>query len=151
VTDSELHDRSGSTSGEPAGASVGAPARRWEPRADGTALGVDLVVVLAFVLLGRTSHREESAVAGTLATAWPFLAGAAVGWVVVVLARRGRRAWPGRSLAAGGVVLAGTVVVGMSLRRVAGGGTPPSFLLVATSFLALFLLGWRAAVRWRRS
>ena len=147
VTDSELHKGSATAPGEP----VRTPVRPWDSRPDGTALGVDLLVVLAFVVLGRTSHREGSAVAGTAATAWPFLAGAAVGWAVVVLARRGGRPWPGRSLAAGGVVLASTVVVGMSLRRVAGGGTPPSFLLVATSFLALFLLGWRAAARWRRS
>ena len=32
----------------------------------------------------------------------------------------------------------------MALRRLAGGGTPLSFVLVATTFLVLFLLGWRA-------
>jgi hypothetical protein len=32
----------------------------------------------------------------------------------------------------------------MPLRRVAGGGTPLSFVLVATTFLVLFLVGWRA-------
>jgi hypothetical protein len=119
-------------------------------RADAAALGLDAASVLIFVLLGRGSHREGTLLAGTLATAWPFLAGASLGWVAVLLLRRsGGRPWLGGSLAAGGSVLAGTVIGGMALRRVAGGGTPISFVIVATSFLALFLLGWRAAVKWR--
>ena len=107
-----------------------------------TALLADLLAVVAFVLLGRRSHEEGSAVAGTVATAWPFLAGAAVGEVVALAARRAPE-----SLAAGAVVAAGAVAVGMPLRRLAGGGTPVSFVVVATTFLALFLLGWRLAAR----
>ena len=97
----------------------------------------DLVAVLAFVLLGRRSHDEGSALAGTVATAWPFVAGAAVGELAAVRL-------PARSLAAGAVVAAGAVAVGMPLRRLAGAGTPLSFVLVATTFLLVFLLGWRA-------
>jgi peptidoglycan/LPS O-acetylase OafA/YrhL len=97
----------------------------------------DLVAVLVFVLLGRRSHDEGPALAGTVATAWPFVAGAAVGELAAVRL-------PVRSLAAGAVVAAGAVAVGMPLRRLAGGGTPLSFVLVATTFLVLFLLGWRA-------
>lgn len=105
--------------------------------------------VVIFVLLGRNAHDEGSAVVGTLATAWPFLAGAGVGWLAVVVARARGAVLPGTGTAAGIVVLAGTVVAGMVLRRsLAGGGTPPSFLAVATCFLALFLLGWRFAARW---
>jgi hypothetical protein len=105
------------------------------------ALAADLLAVVVFVLLGRRSHDEGSAVAGTVATAWPFVTGALVGEGVVVLTRR-----PPDSLAAGAVVTAGTVLIGMGLRRLAGGGTPVSFVVVATTFLTLFLLGWRLAV-----
>ncbi|HYJ74646.1 MAG TPA: DUF3054 domain-containing protein [Kineosporiaceae bacterium] len=106
------------------------------------ALAADLLAVVVFVLLGRRSHDEGSAVAGTVATAWPFVTGALVGEGGVVLT--GRRP---DSLAAGAVVTAGAVVVGMGLRRLAGGGTPVSFVVVATTFLAVFLLGWRLAAR----
>ena len=45
-----------------------------------------------------------------------------------------------------------TLVVGMALRRtVFGRGTAIAFVIVATLFLALFLVGWRAAARWARS
>ena len=106
--------------------------------------------IVVFVLLGRTSHNEGSALTGTVATVWPFLVGGALGWLVILVARRRGAALPGRGTAAGGIVLVCTVVAGMALRRsLAGGGTPVSFVLVASSFLALFLLGWRwAARRW---
>jgi Protein of unknown function (DUF3054) len=103
---------------------------------------VDLLAVLAFVVLGRRSHDEGSALAGTVATAWPFVTGAAVGELLVAGTRR-----PPQSLSAGAVVTAGTVAVGMGLRRLAGGGTPVSFVVVATSFVALLLLGWRLGAR----
>jgi len=51
------------------------------------------------------------------------------------------------SVRAGGVVLASTVVLGMLWRHtIAGDGTPAAFVLVATAFLALSLLGWRLVV-----
>jgi len=117
---------------------------------DVVSLVADLVAVAVFVALGRASHREGGVLVGYLATVWPFVAGAVVGAVAVRVARAGGRPLPPRSLRAGAVVLAATVVVGMTLRRLCtDGGTPVSFLLVATSFLALFLLGWRwAARRW---
>ena len=105
----------------------------------------DLVAVLVFVLVGRRSHDEGSAIAGTVATAWPFVAGAAVGELAAIRL-------PVRSLGAGAVVAAGAVLVGMPLRRLAGGGTPWAFVLVATASLVVFLVGWRvvAAVVERR-
>jgi hypothetical protein len=102
----------------------------------------DLLAVVVFVLLGRRSHDEGSAVAGTVAIAWPFVTGALVGEGVVLLTRT--RA---ESVAAGAVVTAGTVLIGMGLRRLAGGGTPVSFVVVATTFLAVFILGWRLGAR----
>lgn len=38
---------------------------------------------------------------------------------------------------------ASALVVGMLLRTVTGQGTAPSFMLVAATVLAVFLLGWR--------
>jgi hypothetical protein len=111
----------------------------------------DVAAVLLFVVLGRRSHDEGSAVVGTLATAWPFVVGLGLGWAAragVVRGQDGSR-WAGTSLRTGVVVLAGAVVGGMALRRLTGGGTPVSFVLVASSFLAMFLLGWRASVAWR--
>ena len=111
--------------------------RRFAP-----ALAADLLAVLVFVLVGRRSHDEGSALAATVATAWPFVTGTAVGELVVILVRR-----PPESLAAGGIVTAGAVAVGMGLRRLAGGGTPVTFVVVATTFLALLMIGWRLGAR----
>lgn len=102
------------------------------------ALVLDLGSVLVFVLLGRRAHDSGSILLGTLATAWPFLAGAAAGWLVV----RGRRLDPS-GLAAGAMVAVATIALGMTLRHLAGGGVQPSFVAVASAFVALFLLGWR--------
>jgi len=123
------------------------PASAVRPVSDPLAMAADAAAVLLFVVIGRGSHDEGSALAGTLNTAWPFLAGAALGWAALAVARRSRD-WPGRSLPAGALVWAGAVAGGMALRHLAGGGTPWSFVLVGGSFLGLFLLGWRAAVRW---
>ncbi|GAA1901462.1 DUF3054 domain-containing protein [Lapillicoccus jejuensis] len=100
---------------------------------------LDVVVVLVFAAVGRASHGEQDAVTGVLAVAWPFLAGAAVGWAVARL--RGR--WPLDVRCDGVLVWASTLVLGMLLRVVSGAGTAPSFVVVAGLFLALTLLGWR--------
>lgn len=104
---------------------------------------LDVAAVLLFVLLGRRAHDEGSFLAGTASVAWPFLAGAAAGWLLLLAIRRP----PPGSPAGGLVVLATTVPVGMTLRHLAGGGVQPSFVVVATTFLALFLLGHRLAAR----
>lgn len=43
---------------------------------------VDIVLVLAFSAFGRRSHDEGLDLTGVLTTAWPFLAGLALGWIV---------------------------------------------------------------------
>jgi hypothetical protein len=87
-----------------------------------TWLAVDLLALLVFATIGRRSHAEGITVAGVLSTAWPFAVGAVVGWLVVRAWRRPVAVWP------------------------VGEGTPVDFVAVATAFLALFLLGWRAVV-----
>ncbi len=103
---------------------------------------LDIGCVLAFVIIGRASHTKGESLAGIASTAWPFLTGLAAGWAAT-------RAWrnPLTLVPAGLGAWLGTVVIGMLLRVVSGQGTAFAFICVALAFLALFLLGWRAA--WR--
>jgi hypothetical protein len=108
---------------------------------------LDVCWVLAFVAIGRASHDHGESAAGLASTAWPFLTGLAVGWLVT-------RAWrrPAAIVPAGLGAWLGTVAIGMILRVVAGQGAALAFIAVALAFLALFLLGWRAAIAaWSRS
>ena len=106
------------------------------------ALLTDLVAVRVFVLIGRRSHDEGSALVGTVATAWPFVAGALVGEAVAAAVRQDPR-----ELRSGAIVVAGCLLVGLPLRRLAGDGTPVSFVVVTTTVLTVFVIGWRVALR----
>lgn len=108
---------------------------------------LDVLSVLVFVAIGRASHQEGDALLGLATTAWPFLGGLLVGWVAV----RGWRA-PRALLPTGVAAWVATVVGGMLLRVASGQGTAVPFIVVATVFLGLFLLGWRglAALARRR-
>ena len=130
----------------------------WTVRTLGAVLA-DAVSVVVFVAIGRDAHHHVVGVAGIASTAWPFLAGVAVGWaavavvaVVAVVADRRRRRLG--LVSAGRVVWPGTGAVGMVLRVMAGQGTEAAFIAVALAFVGLFLLGWRlaalVAVRVRR-
>ena len=101
------------------------------------AVAADAVALVVFTAIGRNNHQTSS---NPLTIALPFLIGAAVGWIIA----RGWRA--PFSLATGIHVWWATVVVGMLLRwRVWERGVQTSFVIVATLFTGLFLLGWRAA------
>ena len=106
------------------------------------AVVLDCCCVLVFVVIGRASHAKGESLAGIASTAWPFLAGLAVGWLAARTWRRPFALWPG-----GVGAWLGTVAVGMVLRVVAGQGTAFAFIVVALVFLGLFLLGWRALAR----
>ncbi|GAB3311071.1 hypothetical protein GCM10027298_34760 [Epidermidibacterium keratini] len=111
---------------------------------------IDAVVILVFAATGRSSHSEGLSAGGVLQTAWPFLVGAAVGWLIAYAVRRRAP----RTLPDGILVWASTLVVGMILRQLSGSGTAVSFVIVAAIVLALLLVGWRAVavlVRRRRS
>lgn len=105
------------------------------------ALAVDVVCVVVFCTIGRRSHAEGLTVAGIVETAWPFLAGTGVGWL---LSRAWRR--PVALAPTGVAVWVITVVVGMLLRKASGQGTAAAFIVVASVTTAALLLGWRAAV-----
>jgi hypothetical protein len=98
----------------------------------------DVILVLAFVLIGRVSHKEDLSLLGILTTLWPFLVGLVVGHLVM-------RAWrfPFRIVWTGIGIWIATVVVGMLLRLASGQGVELSFVLVATVVLGIFLLCWR--------
>lgn len=102
---------------------------------------VDLVLVLVFAAIGRASHDEGLDLAGLVTTAWPFVAGWLVGWVLVLLVPAARTRPYG--LPAGVLVWLPTVVVGMLLRVASDAGVQTSFVVVATIVLGVFLLGWR--------
>lgn len=103
-------------------------------------LAVDVIGVLVFCAVGRRSHDEGLNITGIAVTAWPFLTGTVVGWLV-------SRAWrrPTAVAPTGVVVWLSTVVVGMLLRKATSAGVAASFVVVATTVTALFLLGWRVA------
>jgi hypothetical protein len=110
--------------------------------APGAALAFDVVAILVFAAVGRRSHAEGLAVLGVLRTAWPFLVGVAVGWLLA-------RAWraPSALLPSGAAVWLAALVVGMLLRVATGAGTAASFVVVAAVSLGVLLLGWRLVAR----
>jgi hypothetical protein len=101
------------------------------------ALAADVICILVFAIVGRSSHDESTDLAGVLLTAWPFL----VGYLVGLLASRGWRGPLTRTVAA--ILWASTVAVGMLLRVLTGAGVQLSFVVVATLVLGAMLLGWR--------
>ncbi len=103
---------------------------------------VDVVAVVVFCAVGRRSHDEGLSLGGVATTAWPFLAGTAVGWLA-------SRAWrrPTAVVPTGVIVWLSTVVVGMLLRKATSAGVAASFVVVAASVTAVLLLGWRAVAR----
>ncbi len=104
------------------------------------ALLADIVCVLVFCTIGRRSHAEGLTVSGIAQTAWPFLVGAGVGWLLIGGWRR-----PFTVVPTGVAVWLSTVVVGMLLRKATSAGVSTSFVVVASLATAVLLLGWRGA------
>jgi hypothetical protein len=100
----------------------------------------DVICVLAFVVIGRANHHAGESLAGVAGTAWPFLAGLAIGELATLSWRR-----PFALVPTGVGVWVATVAVGQALRVAAGQGTEMVFIAVSAAFLGLFLLGWRVA------
>ena len=114
------------------------PARRLTPGLVGGAAALDAVLVIVFAAIGRGSHAREATLAGLCETAWPFLAGLGVIWVLSFAWRR-----PLAPLRTGVPVWIGTVALGFGFRALAGQGTAFAFVIVATLTLCLLLVGWR--------
>lgn len=109
------------------------------------AAAIDVVAVVLFVVIGRASHHHGESVEGVASTAWPFAVGLGAGWGLLAAAGRFRAFRPASpaSLPAGGAVCVATVAIGMALRVVAGQGTAPAFIAVATGFLGAAMLSGR--------
>ncbi|MGI8817014.1 MAG: DUF3054 domain-containing protein [Pseudonocardia sp.] len=105
------------------------------------ALGADLVGVLVFAAIGRSSHVEGLDILGVAGTAAPFLGGLLVGWAVGQVWRAPAR------LLAGLWAVGGAAIVGLALRGAVTGRLPWTFVLVASVSLAVLVLGWRLIVR----
>jgi len=106
------------------------------------ALIIDLLFIVLFVGIGRSAHEHGITVAGMASTLWPFVAALAVGWLFTLQRQRS-----GESPLDGVVIVLITVSLGMVLRVVSGQGTALAFIIVALSFLTLFLVGWRLVAR----
>jgi hypothetical protein len=102
------------------------------------ALVADIACVVVFCTIGRRSHAEGLTLTGIAETAWPFLSGTLVGWLLA-------RAWrtPVAVVPTGLVIWVSTIVVGMLLRKASSQGVAASFIVVASLVTALLLLGWR--------
>lgn len=113
------------------------------------AAAADAVLILVFAAVGRDAHQRGDIITGVLLTAWPFLAGAALGWFVA-------RVWrdPLSVRSAGLAVWLGSVAGGMALRALTGQTVVLPFVVVALLSLGLLLVGYRlllACARRRRS
>ena len=107
---------------------------------------LDLLMVVLFAAIGRRSHEEATALSGLVHTAWPFVVGAAIGWVVTFALYRNK--FDAFLIVPTGIVVwVMTVALGMILRALTGQGTAGSFIIVATISTAVLLLGWRALAR----
>lgn len=110
----------------------------------------DALLILAFAAIGRDAHARGDIITGVFATAWPFLAGAAIAWLAARVWRAPLALWP-----EGVAVWIGAVTGGMLLRAATGQSVVLPFVMVALISLAVFLLGYRGIIalgrRFRRS
>ncbi|MGL5405515.1 MAG: DUF3054 domain-containing protein [Propionibacteriaceae bacterium] len=103
------------------------------------AVALDTAVVLAFTTVGRIFHHESMSPMKWWQTAWPFLAGLALGWTLIITT--GLRRSP--LFTRGMIVCADTLLLGMLLRALTQQGTALPFVCVAVVFLVVMFLGWR--------
>jgi hypothetical protein len=103
---------------------------------------IDVAVIIVFVAIGRDNHDEGADIGGLVKVAAPFVIALAVAWIAT-------RAWRApRAVPTGLGLWLITVALGMVLRHTAfDRGTALAFVIVATIFLGLFLVGWRVIVR----
>ena len=105
------------------------------------AAAADALLIMLFAAIGRDAHARGDVLTGVLLTAWPFLTGAAVAWVVLRLWRGPLALWP-----AGVAVWLGAVGIGMALRAATGQTVVLPVVILALISLAVLLLGYRLLV-----
>lgn len=103
-----------------------------------TALVVDAILVALFSVIGHYTHSQNLDPEGIWGTAWPFLAGLALAWILGAV-------WsaPLAPLRTGTGIWAMTVLLGMVIRALTGEGTAGSFIVVAATLNFVTLVGWR--------
>lgn len=135
------------------------------------ALLADVVLVVVFAAIGRRTHEETNAVLGVLDTAWPFLVGLAIGWLISIAVPRSSQSSafstptnanasararaninsnvqsPLRPFPSGVIIWLATIAVGMGLRMATDAGTAVAFVIVASTFNLATLVGWRVLAR----
>lgn len=101
------------------------------------AFALDAGLVLGFVTLSRLSHGQQIGPDGVFGTAWPFLVGLVIGWLLT-------RSWLGTlTFWSAFGIFACTLAVGIAFRRLTFTGAQPSFVAMAFSVLSVLLMGWR--------
>jgi hypothetical protein len=98
----------------------------------------DALLIMLFAAIGRDAHQRGEILTGVLLTAWPFLAGAALGWLAARVWRRPLSVRP-----SGLAVWIGAVAGGMVLRALTGQTVVIAFVVVASLSLGIFLVGYR--------
>lgn len=108
-------------------------------------LVIDVVLVMLFAFQGRSAHESGNTFLGVLDTAWPFLAGLALGWVFTRQWRTtdgglpvALQLWPSAI-----ALVFITWMGGLAFRSISGDTNHGGFPLVALGFLLLMLVGWR--------
>jgi hypothetical protein len=98
----------------------------------------DALLIMVFAAIGRDAHQRGDIIIGVLLTAWPFLAGAALGWLSF-------RVWrsPLTVLPSGLGVWTGALAGGMILRAITGQTVVFAFVVVALLSLGILLVGYR--------
>ncbi len=102
------------------------------------ALTVDLILVILFAIIGHYTHSHNFDPAGLWSTAWPFLAGLGLAWLLAAVWDR-----PVSPLHTGGAVWAITVLTALVIRALTGQGTAGAFIVVAAALNLITLVGWR--------
>lgn len=107
------------------------------------ALIVDLILVILFTIVGHYTHSHNFDPQGLMTTAWPFVAGLVLAWLLSAVWDR-----PIAPLGTGTGVWAITVLLGLVLRGITGAGgdpgdVPVTFMIVATTLNLITLVGWR--------
>lgn len=99
----------------------------------------DTLCVLLFVVIGTRNHKTDTGLSGIVYVAAPFFIALSLAHLAPMM-QRGAKALPHQYL-----VWGYTIVMGMVLRNFAfDRGTAPAFVIVATIFLGVTMLGWRA-------
>lgn len=112
----------------------------------------DGVAVIVFALIARMSHNSADlpfSLLGVLQTAWPFLLGTVIGWLILVFGLRA--AHRAAELKPGLVVWGCTVLSGVTIWGIKHAAFPrPLFMLISAVTTAILMLIWRGIVSARK-